>query len=539
MECYTMNRKVFISAIYQRYTNNMKRKIFLSILTLCTLFVFSPRLFAQMYYEFSYKTPAGKQCNGFMIYENNEKIVLRVAEADSDAKATKDLLYTSKDYAENDEPYTAFVPTSPQENTPYLVFFWDKLEDATPSISFNLENGNFKTLDSFTEVDLADITSEYLQQFYKTEEPTYKSIMTAKNKVLSEREVIKQKFGDDTYRGVRSLFDDDDDDDSDDDNSNYDDSTSIASSSSSYDDDNDSSNDEDDDSDSSNDDDDDDSDSSNDDDDDSSNSDNSSNSGNNSSTNNGDNKPSSHDPNITLHLVIVAETTANNIVGIASKTDYNNFHNEMKSIAEALGIKFKEYPVMDANFNKDGVEQALNDLKPSANDIVFFIYTGHGGRYGQKDDDPFPGRSLRSKDQKSKRTFYFSEVYKEICAKKARLTFVLSDCCNKGPSNRSIQETSYLRSRSNNNYSLARLGQLFLKERGSMIATACSPGEGSRCTKRYGGHFIANFLITLRSTVHAANNQALSWNKLMDDTFVLLLERTGKRQHGVKKSTFK
>ena len=522
----------------------MKRKTFLSILALCTLLFFSLRTFAQTYYEFSYKNPDGKQCNAFMIYENNKKIVLRIVEADSNTKATKDLLYTSKDYAENDEPYTAFVPTSPQENTPYLVFFWDKLEDAPPSISFNLKNGNFKTLDSFTEVALAGITSEYLQQFYKTDEPTYKAIMTAKNKVLSEREVIKEKYGDDTYHGVRSLFDDDDDDDSDDDssssqgdnddNSNDDNSTSIASSSSSDDDDSDSSNDEEDD------------DSSNGDNasnsgnhnSSSNNNNNTSNSGNNSSTNNGDNKPSSHDPNITLHLIIVAETTDNN-VGIACKTDYNNFHNEMKSIAEALGIKFKEYPVMDANFNKDGVEQALNDLKPSANDIVFFTYTGHGGRYGQKDDEPFPGRALRSKDQKSKRTFYFSEVYKEICAKKARLTFVLSDCCNKGSSNRSIQETTYLRSRSNNNYSLARLGQLFLKERGSMIATACSPGEGSRCTKRYGGHFIANFLITLRSTVHAANNQALSWNKLMDDTFVLLLERTGQRQHGVKKSTFK
>ncbi len=536
-----MNRN-FISSIYQRNTNNMKREFFLSFLTLCALFVFSPRLFAQTYYEFSYKNPDGKQCNAFMIYENNEKIVLRVAEADNDAKATKDLLYTSKDYAENDEPYTAFVPTSPQENIPYLVFFWDKLEDATPSISFNLKNGNFKTLDSFTEIDLADITSEYLQRFYNTEEPMYKSIMTAKNKVQSERDIINGKFGDDTYHGVCSLFDDDDSGDAsssyqgdDNDNSNYDNSTSIASSSSSYEDDDDSnsSNDEEDGSSNS-----DDSSNSGNHNSSSNNNNNTSNSGNNSSTNNDANKPSPHDPNITLHLIIVAETTDNR-VGIACKTDYNNFHNEMKSIAEALGIKFKEYPVMDANFNKDGVEQALNDLKPSANDIVFFTYTGHGGRYGQKDGEPFPGRALRSKDQKSKRTFYFSEVYKEICAKKARLTFVLSDCCNKGSSNRSIQETTYLRSRSNNNYSLARLGQLFLKERGSMIATACSPGEGSRCTKRYGGHFIANFLITLRSTVHAANNQALSWNKLMDDTFVLLLERTGQRQHGVKKSTFK
>ncbi len=514
-----------------------------------------------------------------MIYESDMRVTMRVVEAEgnNNVTASKDLKYNGTTGEHDGQQYTALVPTSDEENVPYIVFFWNKAEDASPSICFDLEKGDFSNPDSFKEVALADITSEYLQQFYKTEEPTYKSIMTAKNKVLSERNVIKKSYGEDTYSGICDLLDGDDDegnmpsyqdnDDINDNDANYgNDHSSSTHNSSSYDDDDDY------DSDASY-------DGSNNSSSSSSNStsntghdnstteesnnassnnnntpsnsssnsgintgnNSSTNNGNNSSTNNGDNKPPSHDPNTTLHLVFIADITDSKI-GIACKMDYDNFHNEMKSIAESLGIKFREYPVMDADFTKEGIEQALNDLKPSANDIVFFVYSGHGGRYEQKDDDPFPAIYRRTKDQKSWRFFYFSKIYTEICAKKARLNFVLTDCCNTKPSSRSIQATSSLYSRANNNYSLARLGQLFLKERGSMIATASSPGEVAWSSIRNGGFFLTSFLTTLRSAVHAANNQALSWNTLMDDTFVLALEKSTHcrtQQHGVKKSTFK
>lgn len=521
----------------------MKRNRFLIILSFCALLFFSLPAFAQTYYEFAYKDKAGKQCYGFMIYEDDDDIIMRVVEADKDnnVTASEDLKYKSEHGTEDGQKYTALVPTKEQKNAPYIVFFWGKQKDKDliPMICFDLnKEDDFKDPDSFTEVGLADITKEYLQQFYDDDDPTYKSIMAAKNKVISQREVLKKSEGndDDLYDAIMALLDETSDmldndsscdqndqgQDADDSNEeggddNYDQGLCSQDDGSNQ---GDSNND--------------------------SQSGNSGSADNNQNSNNTGNSGSNNPPTngkVTLHFVAVINTVVQDI-GASCRRDYDNILSEMQGIAKSLGIQFKKYDVMDADYSPASVKRVIKDLQPSANDVVFFLYSGHGFRFDdQKSRYPAMALNKSEYDDIKKNYLLMSEIYRAICAKKARLNIVLSDCCNTpiGINTPPMREDGTLFGRSNNNFSISRLGQLLLQERGNLLSTAASPGETSLCDMT-GGFFTMAFIRALRKEINATNQQKVSWNTIINNTISAARDRSkavGDVQNGLKESSMK
>ncbi len=484
------------------------------ILSLC-FFFFSLTAFAQTYYELAYKNQAGKQCYGFMIYEDDENVSMRVVElsADNDVTAADDIPYNGEQGSEDGQQYTALAPMKQASNAPYIVFFWNKLKGSNeveilPAICYDLTKNDFKDPDSFTEVGLADITAEYLQQFYNVEDPVYQSIMTAQKEILDQRITIASNLGDgsDIYRTVLTLLAEagatvdtnmlsdqgscstgtcapSDEDDSDDDDD--------PSSSDFY---------------------------------------------------NGSNTLSNNS-GVTLHFVSVINATVNDI-GSSCERDYDNIKSEMKGISQALGIRMRNYNVMGNNYSREGVVQTLQELAPAANDIVFFLYSGHGFRFNDQESS-YPAIDLTSSsyDNIEENHLLMSDIYDEICSKNARLNIVLSDCCNTpiGIETPPMRECGTLYCRASNNFSVSRLGQLFLQERGNMLSTAASPGETSICDMM-GGVYTLAFIRSLRKEINATNQQDVSWNSVINNTISSARERSqeaGNRQHGLKETTIR
>ena len=136
-----------------------------------------------------------------------------------------------------------------------------------------------------------------------------------------------------------------------------------------------------------------------------------------------------------------------------------------------------------------------------------------------------------------------SDIYDEICSKNARLNIVLSDCCNTpiGIDTPPMRESGTLYCRASNNFSVSRLGQLFLQERGNMLSTAASPGETSICDMM-GGVYTLAFIRSLRKEINATNQQEVSWNSIINNTISSARERSqeaGNRQHGLKETTIR
>lgn len=220
----------------------------------------------------------------------------------------------------------------------------------------------------------------------------------------------------------------------------------------------------------------------------------------------------------TLHMLLVANTEVSDI-GVACRRDLNNLHGEFSAIANVLGMDYNEITVADQNYNKANVVKMVKGIKTNPNDVLMFVYTGHGFRFDNQ-KDYYPNIDLRATnyDDPMKSYAAMSDIYNELAGKGARLTIVLSDCCNtKAGMDAPMTNVNSLFSRNNSNYDIEKLQKLFLGTSGQVRATASSPGEMSWCGVN-GGFFILSFLESLRSQISLLRAEAPSWENLINNT---------------------
>ncbi len=444
---------------------------------------------AQTFYEISYKNPKGHQYYGFINYEDDDNCTMRIVRTDADMNILKreDVEYVGVDDDEDNE-FTALCPVEKEDVAPCMVFLWKEYkddEDIVPYITFDLDSDDYSVAPEFYEVDISDIDEEYLGQFYDEDEEMYQLIMNGRGKMNAQKEEIASQLGDgsDIHRTVVDALKEAGADLSENMDENNDDDIQAD-----Y--------------------------------------------GNASAQDARTNK------NITLHLVEVVNTEIGDI-GEACARDYKNIKNQMKGVTQALGIQLREYSVTGDDFSRKAVVNALNRLRPGSNDIVFFLYSGHGFRFSNQ-RSKFPCIFLSTseyEDLEDDNYMEMAKIYDEVVGKGARLNIVLSDCCN----SRIDEEAPYytkgtLLSRNNNNFSLERLQDLFIRSHGSLLCSSSSPGETSVCDMS-GGYFTLSFIRSMRKEISVLNTSPVSWENLITTTINTARERSesdGSVQHGIK-----
>jgi hypothetical protein len=218
-----------------------------------------------------------------------------------------------------------------------------------------------------------------------------------------------------------------------------------------------------------------------------------------------------------LHLVLVANTEDPSI-GSTCVIDKDATLKTFGEIAEYMKIPFESTVIYGKNYNRQNVENAINALNPSNNDIVIFYYSGHGFS-DMKDTYTFPYIDLRTKDFESiggVNAMNVQDIYRKIKSKGARLNLVLSDCCNSDPSltNNTSSGMASLRS-SSLGWSMQNCQALFLNQRPtSILMTAAAKGELSAGNNAYGGFFTFNFRETLQKNL-GLFGQFVSWEQLL------------------------
>ena len=98
--------------------------------------------------------------------------------------------------------------------------------------------------------------------------------------------------------------------------------------------------------------------------------------------------------NAKLHLIVVANTLISDI-GPSCIADRDKLDYEFSNISDALGLSYRKYVVDGSNFNKENVQYTLDLVHPAANDVVIFVYRGHGFRYDNQ-TDIYPMMDLRT-----------------------------------------------------------------------------------------------------------------------------------------------
>lgn len=224
-----------------------------------------------------------------------------------------------------------------------------------------------------------------------------------------------------------------------------------------------------------------------------------------------------------LHLVIVANTEEDNI-GATCMVDRKAILKLYTQVANTLGIPIKSTVIDGTNYSKQNVVAALDNIKPNANDIVVFYYSGHGFNL-LNSPKLYPYLDLRSnssdnliKDHKINGDYSVNieNVYDEITKKGARLNLVISDCCNNLPENSNTIFPDEATTRSSSlGWNLYNCKTLFMNPQPlSILITAASKGELSAGKLNTGGIFTFNLRETLEATLgNFATN--VSWDALV------------------------
>lgn len=222
---------------------------------------------------------------------------------------------------------------------------------------------------------------------------------------------------------------------------------------------------------------------------------------------------------VTLHFFIVANTEIGDI-GKSCDVDKRNYVSEFEGVAEALSMNFKPYIFDGKNFTKTKVMDAIKNMSVEKNDVVFFVYTGHGFRWSDQ-TDKYPMMDMRYNVYQKiseENAIALSDVYSKITAKGGRLNIVFGDCCNSDVGINQRTNSTFLASRSNPNFKQEKLEKLFLKSSGSLIATAASPGEVSWSNDVNGGFFTSSFLSAFHEEISFLSNDVADWDGLIKKT---------------------
>lgn len=219
----------------------------------------------------------------------------------------------------------------------------------------------------------------------------------------------------------------------------------------------------------------------------------------------------------TLFLVVVANTNDAKI-GKTCVIDKDATQSTFSEIAEFLKIQFVVKEISGNNFSKKNVDNAVAAIQPRPQDIVVFYYSGHGFS-DSSDKYLFPHMDLRDKVFQMPGVPFelkTEEVYANLRSKGARLTIVLSDCCNTGIGKAPVSSTNVASTRASGlGWMENNCRSLFMADKQyAMIMTAAAKGQESAGNPNDGGFFTFNFRETLEKYM-GPNYKDITWEKIV------------------------
>lgn len=231
---------------------------------------------------------------------------------------------------------------------------------------------------------------------------------------------------------------------------------------------------------------------------------------------------------VKLVTIFVGDTNDQKI-GKAVGVDANLFKRFVCDLSAAVkpeGVTATMDIMTGRNCSKKNLTKFIDNLSCEG-DIVFFVYSGHGGR-SVKDSSKFPMMCLGSNYLSE--WMYISELNDKLRAKRPRLFVVATNCCN------SYYDAPRRRNESDQGGSVKNgngegLRELFLNHKGEICITAATPGEYGWSNDVTGGYLtrhIFNVCYDLDTIGSAAN-----WHEyakiVSDKTYNLSLESFKKK----------
>ena len=228
-----------------------------------------------------------------------------------------------------------------------------------------------------------------------------------------------------------------------------------------------------------------------------------------------------------LHTIIYADTNDEKI-GKAAVRSEKEYGIAVAQLATALTWVDSPEPIVREGFdcNKQNLLQDIKNLRCDENDIVIFIYCGHGAR-GEADWSDFPQMCFSKREGKNYRfgeDFYpLENIHNMLMNKKPQMCVVIGDCCNSYDYSLSTKDkVDIARAFEQDIINLEKgekcIRKLFLNKKGSVILTASIKGQyGWCCTNDIDAGMLLqkNFTSEIQNIL-SAKVMYDDWNQMLD-----------------------
>jgi hypothetical protein len=196
--------------------------------------------------------------------------------------------------------------------------------------------------------------------------------------------------------------------------------------------------------------------------------------------------------------------------GIGTAHDLALCSNWAQIIANQTGLTLNLQTLSGTDLTPANARNLLNALHPAADDVIYFVYSGHGANPGS---GPWPMFTLLT-DLSDPVTF--DEVVAILQPKSQRALFVMSDCCNV-PMEAPARMRPPVEASGSPALTTANYQRLFVDFRGTVLATSSAAGQYSLSDPVLdGGLFLYTFVNDLNAL--AANTTELTWDSVLRTT---------------------
>lgn len=212
----------------------------------------------------------------------------------------------------------------------------------------------------------------------------------------------------------------------------------------------------------------------------------------------------------TFHAIFVADTKDPKI-GSSCQKDLIDMNLKIAKVASSLRMGYNPMVISDSRFGKTALDSVINNLHCEANDVIFFLYSGHG--YTVEDrPNLFPLMILKDDNN-----FGLDEVHLKLKLKNARLCVTLGDCCSEISPKVLPPMVQPLDTRGIDvAEDVSILSQLFVKTDGDVLICSTQKGELAAGQKSYGGFYTYAWLEAM--TFAEASNNDITWEGFLNDS---------------------
>lgn len=211
----------------------------------------------------------------------------------------------------------------------------------------------------------------------------------------------------------------------------------------------------------------------------------------------------------TFHAIFVSDTQDPKI-GKTCEKDLIDMNLKISKVANSLRMTYNPIVISDSQFGRASLDSAINQLQCSPNDVIFYLYSGHG--YAVEDrPNLFPLMMLKDDNNLG-----LDELHLKLKLKKPRLCVTLGDCCSQTfqkplPSMIEPIDTRGLDVTDD----VIILSTLFAKTEGDVLICSTQKGELAAGQKIYGGFYTYAWLEALEFA--EKTNNEITWEGFLND----------------------